>query len=456
MNETSGQASREGFRAVLTNRHFRALWFAQLLAQVSQNAINFIQLVLVEQLTGSAMQLGITILAFTIPGILFSPIAGVVVDRMSKKTILVGSNAIRVFLALSYIPIVGELTGPSRLIAIYIITFLTSTLAQFFAPAEGASIPLLVGEKHLLPANSLFTLTIAVAQILGLMVLGPISISLLRVEGGFVVVAVLYLVAAISVWTLPEDRPAAPHAASALSPRRQLWDDIHESLTFIGGQRRIQSAIIQLVTIAALILIMAELAPGYAARVLGMSAENAVLVFFPAGVGMILSIWITGRWGHVLRRIGFAYFGLALAGLAFGGMGWTALGYKTLMRPILRLYPHAAFSLTTATMALGFFLGLFLAGVNILAQTLVQQESPPFIRGRVLAMQFMMSSLVSIPPMLALGHLADTIGIPRAMEIVGWSAVAMALLSLIVSRLPVGKGQPVVTESATMRQGDEA
>jgi hypothetical protein len=298
-------------------------------------------------------------------------------------------------------------------------------------------------------------LTIAVAQILGLMVLGPISISLLKVEGGFVLVAVLYLVATVSVSTLPRDKPMHK-VASALSPWRQLLGDLHESLQFIGGRRRIQAAIIQLVTIATLILIMAELAPGYAARVLGMSAENAVLVFFPAGVGMVLAIWFTGRWGHVLRRVGFAYFGLAIAGLAFGGMGWSALGYNTLMRPILRLYPNAAFSLTTATMALGFVLGLFLAGVNILAQTLVQQESPPYIRGRVLAMQFTMSSLVSIPPMLALGRLADTIGIPRAMEIVGLSAVGMALLSFGVSRLPLPRAVGVSTGSVPAERGDEA
>ncbi len=80
---------------------------------------------------------------------------------------------------------------------------------------------MLVGEKHLLAANSLFTLTMAVAQVLGLMVLGPISISLLAVEGGFVVVAVLYLIAAISVSTLPKDTPT-PRAPSALSPWRQL------------------------------------------------------------------------------------------------------------------------------------------------------------------------------------------------------------------------------------------
>jgi hypothetical protein len=369
--------------------------------------------------------------------------------------ILVGSNAIRVFLALSYIPVLSQTEGAIRLLAIYALTFLTSSLAQFFAPAEGASIPMLVGEKLLLPANSLFTLTIAVAQLLGLMVLGPISISLLRVEGGFVFVAVLYLLAAVSVSTLPKDTPA-PRPPSQVSSSRQFWRDIQESWQFIGGRRSILSAFIQLVTIATMILIMAELAPGYAARVLGMSPENAVLVFAPAGFGMLLAIWLTGRWGHVLRRIGFTYLALAGAGLAFAGMGWTALGYNALMRPILRLYPNAQLSLTTAIMALAFMLGVFMAGVNILAQTLVQQESPPYIRGRVLSMQFMLSSLVAIPPMLALGRLADTIGIPRAMEIVGLATVGMALLSLFVARWPIRARSAVSSDSAPAQRGDEA
>ena len=71
------QSTDQGFKAVLANRNFRALWLAQLMAQTAQHAIHFIQLVLVEKLTGSAVQLGITILAFTVPGILFSPIVTV-------------------------------------------------------------------------------------------------------------------------------------------------------------------------------------------------------------------------------------------------------------------------------------------------------------------------------------------------------------------------------------------
>ena len=431
MNESPSR----GFGAVLSNRHFRALWLAQLMAQTSQHAIHFIQMVLVEKLTGSATLLGITILAFTIPGILFSPIAGVVVDRHPKKWILLGSNVVRVFFALSYIPILSQLEGAWRLIAIYVITFLTATVAQFFTPAEGASIPLLVGEKHLLAANSLFTLTMGAAQILGLMVLGPLSISLLRIEGGFVVVAILYLIAAVSVSTLPMDKPAARDVV-AVSPWRQLGADLREGLQFVRGQRRIQAALVQLATIATLIMVMAMLAPGYAARVLGMSAEDAVIVFAPAGVGMLLAIGVTGRWGHVLRRVGFGYLGLILTGIAFAGMGLMALGYDRLMRPILQLYPNAGLSLTSATMALTFILGFCLATVNILAQTLVQQESPAYIRGRVLALQLTFSNLVGIPPMLALGILADALGIPRVLLLVGLIAVGMAFLSATVRRIP--------------------
>lgn len=435
------QSTDQGFKAVLSNRHFRALWLAQLMAQTAQHAIHFIQLVLVEQLTGSAIQLGITILAFTVPGILFSPIAGVVADRFPRKWILVGSNVVRVLFALTYIVILSQLEGAWRLLAIYALTFLTATLAQFFAPAEGASIPMLVGEDHLLQANSLFTLTMAAAQVLGLMVLGPLSISLLRVEGGFALLAVLYLVAAISVSTLPTDRPA-PRGASATSGWRLLLNEMAESLRFVRGQRRIQTAIVQLVTIATLIMLMAMLAPGYAARVLGMSAENAVIVFAPAGLGMLMAIGLTGRWGHLLRRYGFGYLGLIFSGLAFAGMGWIALSYDRVMQPILQFYPQAAFSLTTATMTLGFILGLCLASVNILGQTVVQQDSPAYIRGRVLALQFMLSNLIGIPPMLALGGLADVIGIPRVMEVAGLAAIGMALLSLFVGRVRDRRAEP--------------
>jgi len=424
-------AAERGFRPVLTNRHFRALWAAQWLAQISQNAINFIQLILIEQLTGSTVQIGITILAFTLPGVIFSPMAGVVADRFPKKWVMVASNLSRTFVAMSYLGVLAGLQGGWRLVGIYLLTFLMSTLSQFFAPAEAAMIPLLVGEQRLLAANSLFSLTMTLSQMAGLVILGPVIVRAIGPAGALVGVGLMYLGATLLVALLPTDRVAAGQTQGIASPWRRVWTEFREGVAFINTQRAIRAAIAQLITINTLVMVMAMLAPGYAARVLGMGPENAVLVFAPAGVGMLAATGIVGRWGYLLRRIGFGYIGLTLAGLAFFGMGLLSLDYHRFMRPILHVVPQAALSLMTTTMGLGVVLGFCMAAANILAQTRVQQDSPAHIRGRVLSVQFMLANLVGILPMLAFGGLADTLGIPRVLVIVGITTVVITAFSFV-------------------------
>jgi MFS family permease len=434
--------SEQGCGPVLANGPFRALWLAQLLAQTSQHAIHFVQMVLIEQLTGSAVQLGLIILAFTLPGVLFSPIAGVVVDRIPKKSALALSNALRVILALSYVGVLAALSGPWRLVAIYLLTFLTATLAQFFSPAEAATIPLLVGERRLFAANSLFTLTLALSQVLGLLILGPLVVGLARVEGGFAIIAAFYAAAAVLVSTLPRDTVAPLPLADSLSGWRRFLAELTEGWQFVSTRRAVRGAIAQLVAITTLVMVMAMLAPGYAGRVLGIGPQNAVLVFTPAGAGMLLSTALVGRWGYRLRQAGFGHIALALAGLAFFLMGLASLDYQRLMQPILHVYPHARLSLTGLTMALGFFLGLNLSSANILAQTVVQRESPHHIRGRVFSVQFMLNNLVGIPPMLALGVAADTLGIPRVLQVVGVLTIALGVIGLITAR-PASRAAPL-------------
>lgn len=428
--DPSGPIGR-GFWPVLANRHFRALWVAQWLAQIGQNAINFIQLILIEQLTGSTVQIGITILAFTLPGVLFSPLAGVVADRVPKKWVLVTSNLSRTLVALSYLLPLAWLQGGWRLMAIYALTFLMSTLSQFFAPAEAAMLPLLVGEARLLTANSLFSLTMVLSQMAGLVILGPIFVRILGTVGGLVAIGAIYLGATLLVALLPADRAAARPPTTRGAPWRRLWEDIREGVGFIATQPAIEAAMVQLIIINTLVMIMAMLAPGYAARVLGMGAENAVLVFAPAGVGMLVATAVVGRWGYLLRHVSYGNLGLIAAGLAFFQMGGLSLDYHRFMRPILEVVPEAFISLTSATMGLAGLLGFCLSAANILAQTRVQQDSPAHIRGRVLSVQFMLANLVGILPMLAFGGLADAIGIPRVLQVVGLGTILVGLLGFI-------------------------
>jgi MFS family permease len=427
------QQTNRGFGPVLSNPHFRSLWMAQLLCQTSQHAIHFVQLVLIEQLTGSAMHIGFTILAFSLPGVIFSPIAGVVVDRFPKKYVLVVSNLSRVVLAASYVLVLATLHGTWELLAIYALTFLTATLAQFFGPAEAATIPLLVGEERLYAANSLFSLTMIVSQAVGLLILGPLVVSLARVQGGFLIISAMYLAAAILVSTLPLDKPDAKSTGFAIS-WREVWIEFREGLQFVSGQPQLQSAMVHLVTITTLVMVMAMLAPGYAARVLGMAPQNAIIVFAPAGIGMLAATLLAGRWGHLLRRLHFGYVALIMAGLLFAALGLLSMDYQRLLQPILEVYPGAAFSLTSGTMFIALLLGLCMSTANILGQTVLQRESPAHLRGRVFSVQFMLNNLMGIPPMLALGGMADAVGIPPVLITTGLITIGMAAISLLIRR----------------------
>lgn len=422
-----------GFAAVLANRHFLRLWIAQALSQTAQNGIHFVQMVLIERLTGSSTHMGLMILAFSLPGVLFSAIAGVVVDRLPKKWILVGSNLLRVFTVSSYLWFLAVLDGWWLLIAIYVVTFISSGIGQFFSPAEAASIPLLVGREGLLAANALFNLTLTIAQIAGLMILAPLGVKLVGEAGSFAGVALLYLGAAILVSGLPKDTPPQ-RRASAQSAYRKAWQDLKEGWRFIVAHPGVYLPMAQLTLIATLVMIMAMLAPGFAARVLGMNPEDAIFIFAPAGVGMLLASFVAGRYGHLVRRETVANVGLALMALGFAALGWVSRGHLREMQPIFALYPELAFSVTTAFMGLSLFLGFVMALVNIVAQTALQERSPAEVRGRVYAVQFLMANLVAIPPLLTAGGLADLIGIPRVSYLLAGVVAAVWLATVVLSQ----------------------
>jgi hypothetical protein len=185
---TSGDDNdkKQGFLPVLQNRNFLALWGGQVFCQLADK----VYLVLMIALINTQFQAGeesisvwvsALMMAFTIPAVLFGSIAGVFVDRWSKKTVLVATNVLRGILVLA-IPLLLWLTHDWRPIGnlpvgfciILGLTFLVSTLTQFFAPAEQSAIPLIVKEEDLLSANSLYTTTMMASVIVGFAVGEPL------------------------------------------------------------------------------------------------------------------------------------------------------------------------------------------------------------------------------------------------------------------------------------------
>ena len=117
--------------------------------------------VLVYSGTRSNSAVSLLLLTFLAPAVFFSAVAGVYVDRLDRRLILIVTNLLRaIFFAIVFF------TG-GNLAAIFILNIAISTVTTFFAPAEAAMIPVLVPRRQLLAANGLFTFTLNAAFALG-------------------------------------------------------------------------------------------------------------------------------------------------------------------------------------------------------------------------------------------------------------------------------------------------
>jgi MFS family permease len=403
---------------------------SQLLALTAQNGIHLVQVVLIERLTGSSVHIGLMVAAFSLPPVIFSFMAGVVVDRVPKKWIIVISNLLRGCLALSYIFMMKWLSGDSLLVVGYVITFLSSSIGAFFNPAVLAKLPLVVGEKRLLVANSLFNLTVAGAQLVGLIVIAPVAVKVFKIQGAFALMGILYLIAFVMVLRLPRDPARHIKGVTASSGWRRMVREVHEGWAFVVTHSVVALAILQLTLVATLLMILAVIAPGFSARILGLSPEDAVLVFAPAGVGMLLALVFLGRYATRFPPPWLQPLMLLLTGASFALMAFISQDYYTYFIPILEVYPQRLASLSTWVAVSAIPMGFGLYSVNTIAQTAVQHLTPAALRGRVFTVQFMLASLVGLIPLMAAATLADMIGIPGLLRWLAFSCLLVGILSI--------------------------
>src|SRR5918997_4955174 len=202
--------AREGsMRAVLANGPFLRLWLAQAVSQTANNMVNFALLlrvrdiVEVHELEQASTAISLVILAFSLPSVLFGPLAGVVADRMNRRTLMAAVNGLRAVAVVLFLVIRPGWHVETILVAHYLVTFLFGIAGQFFAPAQGATIPSLVPRSQLIAANALFNPTFTASHLLGFAPLGPLLAKLLGLDRLFALTVVLFLGCAGLVMTLP-------------------------------------------------------------------------------------------------------------------------------------------------------------------------------------------------------------------------------------------------------------
>lgn len=423
-------ATDRGFSAVLRNRSFLRLWSSQAISQTAQNIINLALLVTVNNISSSATAVSGVIVAFALPGVIFSALAGVLVDRSNKRVVMVAVHLIRAVATVGF-TLVSRLPVALALLGLYALGFGFATVTQFFGPAEGSAIPFVVRKGDLAQANALFTLTITISQLVGFATLGPILVALLGLNRLYLCVAVTFVFCASIIWTLPSMDPTPRPRADGRSPMQALWFEISEAWVFIYRDKLLLKAMGFLTFASSAFLAVGSLAPKFATRTLQLGQSGLGYILAPAGIGMLVGVVIVGRLATVENRERMIQGGALSQGvfLLLFGLAPTVL-YRVLGRPAVG--PDQRVVL--AVMICAFLLGIGQAFIVVPCQTLLQERSGEEVRARVLSTFFTLSNASALVPTLTAGLIGDTIGVTAGILALAVGALALGMWGIVSAR----------------------
>jgi MFS family permease len=383
----STPAASAGFRPLLANRSFAVLWLGQCCSQVADKLVFILLVETVSALSASPRVMSVALALHTVPNVLFGALAGVWVDRVDKRAVMVGSNLARALLVLGL-----GLFGHTHVAVAIGLAFLVASAAQPFIPAEQAAMPLVVPREHLLQANSLFATTM-IASIVVAFTLGEPLTQGLGTQGAAWWVAGGFLASVGLLALVRYTQPPQP-----VSTTGGFWTQFGQGLVYIRSRGGIRRTLALQVAIYATLAALSVLAIIYAKAVLH---TNFSWFLAAAGLGLGAGAWVVGHPGAAWSRdatisAGFLATGAAMVALAALGPGQKAL----------------AFGLAGA-------LGCAAALVAVPLQTRLQELVEEPVRGKVFGAQNMVLNMAATVPLGAIGFVVEGLGVTAVLAALG-------------------------------------
>lgn len=206
----------------LREQSFRLLFTSQLLSAVGDTVASVAVPFAIIALGGGAGDIGLVLGARAVPLVLFLLVGGVWSDRMSRRTVMIASDAVRAGCQATFAAIL--LLGVGGVPAIVAITFVYGTAEAFFRPALSGILPQSVSPERLQEAYGLIAMTPAVGMLAG-GILGGTAVALISPAGAIALDAATFAVA-IALLAFARFRPVALAQAgrSFIADLREGWD----------------------------------------------------------------------------------------------------------------------------------------------------------------------------------------------------------------------------------------
>ena len=360
---------------------FRLLWTNSFLFILVQSTQRFAFVWLALDLGARSDISGVILFVMGVPALLISLPVGVMSDRMDRRLLLMGSQlgALAITVAIAAMVTTGHITTTWAIVG----SFIAGIFIALGQPVRSAMIPTLVPQDKLVGAIAVSTIGSNIGLIIGPATAGPV-IRVWGIQGAFWLQAVLYTIGFLVLFPLKV--PAVPN-----SVRRKIREDIFEGLRFINGHESVRSLYVLLSS--STLFMMAPwivLGPQIAREQAGATGSQTTVLFALLGVGQFITSMAIMRFNHKMIRKGLWF----MCGLCWGSSVQILLGQSNSI-PMMGLF------LFLWGLGGGFYMNL--------NQTLIQNNTPPEVMGRVMALHSLLMSGLAPAGALAVGFIARRI-----------------------------------------------
>ncbi|HEY6413882.1 MAG TPA: MFS transporter [Edaphobacter sp.] len=404
--------------AVLRISMMRRLWYAQIISVFGDFLALFAVIgVLTFKLHATPQQVTGVSIAYMLPIAILGIIAGVFVDRWPLKPTMVSSDSLRAALVLL-------LLLANQTWHYYAILAAISIVSSFFGPAQGVAIRSAVPLHGLRSANALMQ-----QVMFGMRIVGPAiaawlvatfgaRVCYLADAGSFVGSALL--IASVPFIATPRTTPATPAPPAGQSVLARIWTDMKQGINFIFHHAGLLFVILALASAMFVIGCFGPLIAVYVRDSLHASANVFGIASALIGAGMLIGINALNALAKNVKNTVLVYAGLS--GIALGLL-------------FLTIFTHV-----WSTMLGDFIIGFAIAGIIIPSQTMIQQETPPALMGRVGSTVMSLVFGAQILGLVLSGILANQIGVRYVFAV---CAILLAILITAGRLWMEPKGEPV-------------
>jgi len=359
---------------VRENVHFRRLWLGNIVSFLGDWFNTIALYSLITDLTGSAFALGAVFITKMLPWALASPFAGLIVDRFSRRRVMLTADLLRAVVVLGFL-LVDE---PGEVYLIYVLTTLQVVIGSVFPPAQSASIPNVTSARELLTANALMSATWSALLAVGA-ALGGFATALLGTKAVFLIDSASYFVSAFFIFrtVIPQDTRTTAVTVHALF--REIMDGWRHLRTHPHVGRIALAKGISAVAGGALVFMLTLLGEAISpeAHAIGIGLLFAARGL-GTGIGPILARALfkdRSRWPLLIG------FGIIFSGICYGSVGLLPWAYAI---GLLITLAHAT------------------SGANwVLSTVMLQHRTEDRYRGRVFATEWLLVMLADTVSILA-------------------------------------------------------